>query len=333
MYIHSYTHNFCSVFSERQMSLLKKQMYTSGELEFPINTNNTLIRSDEKVMRQDVKGSILIVNELIEKFPWPDKIEELALYVANGAFVEKTDSHLKRIVDVYKSIPENTHDAEKIRKIYRASPPLVALETLTNSTMSFIAQYTGIKGNNATFGNTSISALHALQEAQSALDHRDSAIVCTSNCGGDYSYLTNSSVIGHADNWKEGAGVAALILDKTKKTAKAKITFMKNDFRIPQLETRVIKRNWKKIVLDARADLLIHSGAYSKMENELDESYCKKLNKNTFSYFAKHGNMGPTNIIAGIIKAAQKIEDGAEIIDVLDRDIYGRETMIRIEKC
>ena len=74
----------------------------------------------------------------------------------------------------------------KIRKIYRSCPPLIALETLTNSTMSYVAQYSGLKFHNATFGNTSQSFYMAINEAVMMLNKKNinRAIVGATNCSG-----------------------------------------------------------------------------------------------------------------------------------------------------
>lgn len=335
MYIKGYKFNEPVAFRKQSMSRMKKQSYVAGDLIINPDVPNYPSRSDEKIMRQDVKGSILIINELIESLALKN-FENLPLYVANGAFVENIEKHLNRIVTVFRSVEKDASEADKIRKVYRAVPPLLALETLTNSTMSFIAQYTGIKGNNATFGNTSISALHALQEARIALLNSSLAVVNSSNCGGDYSYLTNSSVLGHVNEWKESTGVACLLLgnaDSYEETSLAKITELRNSFKVPHLETKGIERNWSEILIDKNADAIICSGAYSESENKADEFYCKKFNDNVFSYFNSLGNMGPSNVFFGVIKAVNLIEQECEIVDVLDRDVFGRESVIRVEKC
>jgi hypothetical protein len=326
LFIKGYKFNAPVTFQEREMSQIKNQSYTAGALSFNSEASGYPERSDEKIMRQDVKGSILIINEMIESLALKN-VENIPLYVANGAFVENTNKHLNRIVNVYNSIGKDASEEEKIRKIYRASPPLIALETLTNSTMSFIAQYTGIKGNNTTFGNTSIAALHTLQEAEVALLSSPLAIVNSSNCGGDTSFLTNSSVVGYEQNWKESAGVACLLLGNNEKkngVSLAKITSLKNSFKVPNIETNNIERNWDKLITDDKSEVIIFSGAYSEGTNILDEQNCKKINTNLFSHFNSYGNMGPSNIFFGIIKAVNLIEEGKKIVDVVDRDSRGR---------
>lgn len=323
------------IFRKEEMSQIKLHFYTRGEMVINRDIENYIIRSDEKIMRQDVIGSILIINEMLGENT-PKEVENIPLYVSNGAFVENTEKHLNRIINVYKSIEKGLSQEEIIRNIYRVSPPLIALETLTNSTMSFIAQYTGIKGNNATFGNTSISSVYALQEASIALQTTPMVIVNSSNCAGAYSYLTNSSVLGYDEEWKESTGVACLLLGSQQndnRTSLARITLVKNSFNIPNLESKGIERAWSELIPDTDADAIICSGAYSEKENQLDIDYCKKHNSNVYSHFSSYGNLGPSNVFFGIIKALEFIQKGSNIIDVIDRDVFGRESIIRVEKC
>ena len=335
IFIKGFKFNAPVIFRKEEMSQIKLQFYTKGEMVINRDIENYIIRSDEKIMRQDVIGSILIINEMLGENP-PKEVENIPLYVSNGAFVENTEKHLNRIINVYKSIEKGSSQEEIIRNIYRASSPLIALETLTNSTMSFIAQYTGIKGNNATFGNTSISSVYALKEASIALQTAPMAIVNSSNCAGDYSYLTNSSVLGYDEEWKESTGVACLLLGSQQndnRTSLARITLVKNSFNIPNLESKDIERSWSELIPDTDADAIICSGAYSEKENQLDIDYCKKYNSKVYSHFSSYGNLGPSNVFFGIIKALEFIQKGSNIIDVIDRDVFGRESIIRVEKC
>ena len=137
-------------------------------------------------------------------------IEKMSLYVANGAFIQYFQKHMSRVLRVYKDLKGVMGELNR-KKIFRASPPLLALETLTNSNMSFISQYGGIKGNNTTYGNTSIGAYYAIQRAcKDLLNGHENAMVCASNSSGTYSQI----MIGSAMNssfFKESSGGANLL--------------------------------------------------------------------------------------------------------------------------
>lgn len=335
-YVIGYNSVLPDFFLEKEMSSIKKTSYVSGNISIDKNSPFFPSRSDEKIMRQDVKASILVINNLVKELGLTNGVADLPLFVANGAFIEDSQKYLTRLSNVYQKFTHETIEEERIRKIYMASPPLVALETLTNSTMSFIAQYGGLKGHNTTFGNTSLAAYYALKEAIVSMDEKGKAIVLSSNCGGSHSFLTNSSIVGYTNGWNESASVGCLVLSNSKANLEnqlCKLTHLKQGANIPDLESNKIIRNWKSLLPDQNADILIFSGAYTADSYYMDQKYCNSLCSETFSLFKEYGNLGSSNIILSLIKGIGLLKEGCQIIDVLDRDIYGRESLIRIEKC
>jgi len=324
------------VFLKKEISVLKGTSYILGKISADKNDEYYPSRSDEKIMRQDVKVSILLMNHLIDEMNLKEGVDAIPLYVANGAFIEDNTKYLTKISNEIKKFTKETTDEEKVKKIYRASPPLVALETLTNSTMSFIAQYAGFKNENTTFGNTSISAYYAIKQALNALKNKKKAVVLSSNCSGNHSYLTNSTITEHHEDWNESASVGCLVLSNSEAENEnnlCKITYLKNSNIIPDLENNKIDRQWKSLLPDIKADLIIFSGAYTNFEFNLDMEYCKSLCPNVYSLYKEYGNMGVSNIILSLIKGIEFLKGKYQKIDILDRDIYGRESLIRIEKC
>ena len=62
--------------------------------------------------------------------------------------------------------------------------------SIFKSPESIISQYGGIKGNNTTYGNTSIGAYYAIQRAcKDLLNGHENAMVCASNSSGTYSQI------------------------------------------------------------------------------------------------------------------------------------------------
>lgn len=323
-------------FSKINISSIKKTSYVSGNILVDKSSPYYPARSDEKIMRQDVKASIIVINELIKEMGLINEVANMPLFVANGAFIEDSDKYLTRISTVYKKFTQETSEEERIKKIYMASPPLVALETLTNSTMSFIAQYVGFKGHNTTFGNTSLSAYYSLKEAIDSMDEEGKSCVLSSNSGGNHSFLTNSSVLGYTDGWHESASVGCIVLSNSTRYSEnqlCKITHLKHGVNIPDLESNELSQNWEALLPDKYADLVIFSGAFTEKTYIMDEKYCNCMCDATYSLFKEYGNLGSSNIILSLIKGIEFLNDGHKIIDVLDRDVYGRESLIRIEKC
>lgn len=325
---------FPNKFDVEKLSEQSQSQFISGTIDVDLDAEFLPHRSDEKIMRSDIKVSVVSIRKILKDIGLDasESIEKMALFVANGAFISDTQRYMKRI-SIYKTFPDDISEEEKLYKIYRASPPLLALETLTNSSMSFIAQYTGVKGNNTTYGNTSLSAYYAVQEAIETLkkDSNTNAIICASNAGGVYSFLSNSAVVGYKKGWKESAAIGNLVLSKKSENAFCKITKMSTGINIPNLGDQTIHRAWSTIV-PSDAQCVIYSGAFCEQTSKLDRLYCEKFFKKSLSLFADAGNMGSSNLIMGMIKGINLLKE-IPFVDIVDRDVYGRESHIRIEKC
>jgi hypothetical protein len=322
-------------FSNQHVSQIENLSFLAGEILLDRSSPFFPNRSDEKIMRIDVVASIIAINSLFEKFKTEAVRDDFSLYVASGVFIEKIENHTKHLIKVYEELNEQSTAQETMQKVYRGSPPLLALQTLTNSAMSFISQYTGIKGNNATFGTTSISGFYALHEAyNSTFFDTTPSVVCATNGGGAHSYLMNSPMYENKVGWKESTAVACLLLGKNDAGMKSvcEITALKTTPFKSQLENQTIKRGWADLISESKAELVIFSGAFTASEQLRDKEYCDAHWSRSLSLFDEFGNMGTANSIASIIKGIELLESNFSKIDIVDRDIYGSESWIRIEK-
>ena len=93
-YLTGYKYTLPSLFSLEQVSDIHATSYTYGQIEPNRNSPFFPLRSDEKIMRSDVKEAIVLVNELIEDLG--GNIEQnTPLFIANGAFIEDPNKYLK----------------------------------------------------------------------------------------------------------------------------------------------------------------------------------------------------------------------------------------------
>ena len=339
-YILGHTSFTSSNFEIKKISKLYDISVEIGKLNLAKETDYFPIRSDQKVMRDDVKMSIVTAQEILNKYGFSNEtISKMSLFITNGSFLGNFEKHLSRVLNVFKDVYEGSSRKEIYKKIYRVSPPLLALETLTNSNMSFIAQYTGLKGNNATFGNTSISTYYALKQGINEINKGEEyTLVSSSNDASIYSHLMNRTIGEINSIGKESSAGGHIILSKKQKKdckVSCKITRMSNIKKVPKLydQTQTIKRTWIELIQDYRSEIVIFSGALDNETNYQDQEYFKTLNIPSFSIFAEYGFLGVSNLTFGIIQGIKHIENGFKIIDVLDRDIYGRESLIRLESC
>ena len=144
--------------------------------------------------------------------------------------------------------------------------------------------------------------------------------------------MSNSAVVGFKKGWKESAAVGNIILSSTKESAVCKISMMSSGTRIPNLRDQTIRRDWSSLVPED-SEFVIFSGAFSQETNESDRLYCENNFKCSRSLFDDYGNMGSSNLVMGIIQGIQLLNEGTPFVDIIDRDLYGRESHVRIAKC
>jgi len=337
-YILDHSSFVCDNFEDEKISELNNISVKIGKLSLDHDSEFFPSRSDQKVMRDDVKMSIVTAQELLNKYNFSEKsLSNMPLFVSNGSFFGNFEKHLSRVLNVFKEATLEGSRIEVYKKIYRASPPLLAIETLTNSNMSFIAQYAGLKGNNATFGNTSISTYYALKQGVDEIKNGENYCwVSSSNGANIYSHIMNRSTSEVELSGIENTGGGHIILSKKRhkdNKVLCKITKMTNTKKVPNLFDKTIKRTWNELLKSSKSELIIFSGAIDKRVNYKDEQYLKTLNIPTISIFEKYGFLGVSNLIFGIIEGIKHIKNGVKSIDVIDRDVYGRESLITIELC
>tara|TARA_B100000768_G_scaffold127486_1_gene118104 strand:+ start:15184 stop:16200 length:1017 start_codon:yes stop_codon:yes gene_type:complete len=323
-------------FDEIVLSQDQNKKVVSGIINLDKDSNYYPSRSDEKVMRDDVKMSVVTVQKLLnDSHLSKSEIEKMSLYVANGAFIQYFQKHMSRVLRVYKELQGVMGELNR-KKIYRASPPLLALETLTNSNMSFISQYGGIKGNNTTYGNTSIGAYYAIQRAcKDLLNGIENSIVCASNSSGTYSQISIGSAMNSSFFKESSAGANLLFSSKKIENKKpiCKITNMNHSKIVPNIYQKFVERNWSQLLEKNQSDQLIFSGAIDDETFDKDYSYLTKIHSNIFSLYPKYGSLGASSIPLGIIQGIKYVQEGSNVVDIVDRDLYGRESLIRIERC
>ena len=337
-YILDHSSFVCDNFEDEKISELNNISVKIGKLSLDHDSEFFPSRSDQKVMRDDVKMSIVTAQELLNKYNFSEKsLSNMPLFVSNGSFFGNFEKHLSRVLNVFKEDTLEGSRIEVYKKIYRASPPLLAIETLTNSNMSFIAQYAGLKGNNATFGNTSISTYYALKQGVDEIKNGENYCwVSSSNGANIYSHIMNRSTSEVELSGIENTGGGHIILSKKRhkdNKVLCEITKMTNTKKVPNLFDKTIKRTWNELLKSSKSELIIFSGAIDKRVNYKDEQYLKTLNIQTISIFEKYGFLGVSNLIFGIIEGIKHIKNGVKSIDVIDRDVYGRESLITIELC
>ena len=295
-------------------------------------------RSSLKIMREDVLATTIIARRLIQSTPLtPPFRDETALYVANGVFVETSNTRYGQLSSIMSKLKDLDESPEATNQfIFAQLPPLLALETLSNGSESFAAQHTGLKGRNTTYGNTSIAGYYAFKSAFDDLanGHIDFALVCAGNCSKEFSYHTFHSLANKHTKWKESVAACAILLcsedglQKIKRKPLAQIREVKNDTTVPGF-----KKEAFKLHIGAKANTVLYTGAYSEADYHALSRELAGQWERQHSLFPSFGHLGPANILSSICNGIKKMEHReAEQLDCFDTDIYNRQSLITISK-
>ncbi len=126
--------------------------------------------SDLKILRTDTIAAIIAASRLVEKLDFDSqKLQQADLWISTGNFAEKLLDENSKLVKYLTKSYEIQDRKQRLQRIYRVIPPMLGLNTLTNATESYVAQYLGIKGRSTTVGNTSASSFYVIQKAISRL--------------------------------------------------------------------------------------------------------------------------------------------------------------------
>ena len=311
-----------------------------GRLNLNENSKHFPRRSDVKIMRQDVIATSICVNEIIDDAKLSkDVLSEMPLFISNGICLEKLPNQSDLISKAVKIVVESNSDYEKFERIYQFIPPLLALQTLTNASEHFASQYSGITGDNTTFGNTSQSAFYALKEAFSKIElgENDIVLVGGSNCGGIYSHLTFKNFTGNDTIWHESPCAAFLLLEskesleKYKRKPQIEIKLLKSSHVIPDIYNTSSHAPYKSLNLRNKDEFGIFSGGFSESDYAIEKKAANSAWNESFSWYPILGNMGAASIYMNIIAAIQYSKSKKhKFIVCVDCDPYARESYIEL---
>ena len=86
-------------FNEIILTQDQNKKVVSGTISLEKDSNYFPSRSDEKVMRDDVKMSVVTIQKLLnDSHLSKSDIEKMSLYVANGAFIQYFQKHMKTLI-------------------------------------------------------------------------------------------------------------------------------------------------------------------------------------------------------------------------------------------
>ena len=332
--------------------------YTLPELESQILSNGSKVefgklkihpdeeyfpqRQDAKIMRKDVLAATICAGELMNKVHLPDEIiSEIPLYIASGCFVENIFNQSDKTAEAFKKALEISDPVKMKEMLYKAIPPLLALNTLTNAASSYVAQYSKLAGNNCTFGNTTIGGSYALNMAFNEIRNGSSnlAVAGATNMGELFSFLSFNQFFDLCGLWRESTGAALLMLcDKgflinSNLEALCKIENIEFSEKAPSLLRKPNFGSTDIANLPSASETIFFSGAYTDASYSDQLKLFKTFSSGCFSWYPFLGGMGPVSSLLNILSFAGKVKTGECDSGVCwDKDPYGRESLITLKK-
>ncbi|MCX6272647.1 MAG: beta-ketoacyl synthase N-terminal-like domain-containing protein [Bacteroidetes bacterium] len=295
----------------------------------------------QKTMRPDVLASCICISELMEKYAITrEEAESMPLFVANGVTLEPVWEENNAVHAAFYSENHPLHKAEKQAILYQSFPPLSALRTLTNATESFISQVSGLAGNNVTFGSTSLSGFYTLQEGVRRIKRGECkrVIVGGSFFAGIFSNLSFKNFA--PDSRRRESTVAVYLLLESEEKRKERgnhggyfVHEMKSLARVAPVDEKPNGQPYVEMVKHCQPGPVLYSGGLTGHSFQEESEVLQTTRLPQFSWFPFLGHLGAVSMLMNVITGISLLGcESAAMVNCLDRDPYGRESLAVISK-
>ena len=295
-------------------------------------------RKDVKVMRDDVIAATKCGQEILQLAGIDAEARrELTLYMSNGVCLDQLLDNINDISRAYASKEYDDQDlGQKHKRVEKATPPLFVLNALTNGAGSFVAQYTGVKGDNVVYGNTSHATYDCIEEGIHAIESgkKEMVLIGAANGAGLFSALTfkNLADLGNKD-WKSSNAASFILLENHASIIQrgvkpfAEVTQIMKSKSIPSL-FQVNPNPYSEIT--PKSSIACFSGGLGEGDYETEKKTILKKWKEGFSLYPYFGSLGVAAPLMNLYASILRLNQGEESIDCLNRDPYGRESLIQL---
>jgi len=294
-----------------------------------------------KLMRTDVIAAIICAGELMEQAGL-DAVDilDLPLYISNGSSFDLGIEQLLEITSAYMKQSAADDWSKRYQRVYASLPPMYVLRTLANAAECFVAQKTGARGDNATFGGSSHATFLALQEVLRKIESHEAemAVLGTCNGIGIFSAFTFGSPHESGFQWRESEGAGFLLIESEASLSRsgrrpmAELAFLEASKTIPDIFSDARDETPYREFHNDLAEYCIYSGGLSGKSHETQARTCEKKWQRSFSWFHPLGNMGNNAILINMATAIALFKQGdTEQVDCVNRDSHGRESLIKLQ--
>lgn len=307
------------------------------DLEFDEDKEKMPSRKAQKLMRKDSVAAFMSAKEIVDRqeLTTTEK-ENLVFFVINGNCLDQVQEEIALVAGAYLENTEN-EASKRNTSLQTIMPPLFALKVLTNGTQSVIAQELEIKGNNTTFGNTSHAFFDALKTYEELLNTSlNRALISCSTGAGLY------TLFNHLNSFESEKPIlslcgSSLLVGPEKVGAFAKISELDNKKEPPKMSGAIEISDFSWVSLQNRANTVLYCGVPSTEFNQKKVEQLTKANiwNRVINLSRVYGSLGASSINIGIISALEifKKEPHCQSVDIINTDPYGRESLIKVERC
>jgi hypothetical protein len=284
-------------------------------------------QSDLKILRLDSTAAIISLKELLVELGIDEsQRKEMILYVANSNFIDNSVLNLDSISEVIEKVKQAETGLDKNQLLAAEISPLIPLKTLTNGSESFISQYTKILGENATYGTTNISSVHALEDALNGfkINVGSKALVGGTALANIFSFLNNHQLLNNTDGYSESTASGFIFIETEESTQENNRTVLLEVLRVDY-------QNIENSV-GSNSDWVFYGGSFTEKEHEKLTIKTQVIeSKNYFSWFPITGNLGCAELgflLAAAIKWMKPKETGIIVLE----DPYQKCGIVKIRK-
>jgi len=292
---------------------------------------------DVKVMREDVLAAAICGQEIFESAQIPAHLRAtIPLYMGNGVCLDQLLGSINEISSAYSSHDLGDDIAARHRRVEKATPALFVLNVLTNASQSFVSQYSGAKGDNTVYGNSSHSTVDALEEAIYTLSQEEAemALVGAANGAGLFFALTFQNLANLSSfDWRLSNAAGMLLIETEESVKKRQATPIAEILSLQKSTTRPSLFSKQELIYNSfqeRSQLAYFSGGLGEGDYQLEKKVVEEKWKKAFSYYPIWGCMGVFAPLMNIYGACFHLQSTSENIDCLNNDPYGRSSLIRL---
>jgi hypothetical protein len=282
--------------------------------------------SDLKVMREDTIAAVVLARRILHRSKFTDDtIREMGLMFANSNFIDNDILEFDTISQAIGEIQNSLNEEAKNKTLGAGISPLIPLRTLTNGTESFIAQYTKIQGENATYGSTCISTVHALKDAMNtiALGISENAMVGGSHYANGFSFLNQYLNLDCHSAYKESTSSALILIESEVAISRNNHTVL---LWIESIDFNSFTETTKDVVS------VFWGGSFTpKQTQELYRKLLRKFDVPCCSLFEKTGSLGCAEMVFLLAWSNENLESGQSSIIYLE-DILGEFVCLKVQK-